>query len=87
MEEDAFFGRQEELAQILQAVTKHAKQDIFVVGERRTGKTSLLYLLEKRLDVPFIPIYIYLAESKPQTDALLDLIVGKIIQNSSNETS
>jgi Cdc6-like AAA superfamily ATPase len=80
VEEDAFFGREEELAQILQAVTKPVKQDIFVVGERRTGKTSLLYLLEKRLDVPFIPVYIYLAECKPQTDALLDEIIGKIIQ-------
>ncbi len=76
----AFFGRQEELEQIVQAVTKPIKQDIFVIGERRSGKTSLLYQLSKRLYSPFIPIYINLAEGKPQTEALLDHIVRGITQ-------
>ena len=67
-EETAFFGRQKELDQIIQSVTKAAKQDILIVGERRTGKTSLLYQLDKRLGSPFIPVYIVLNTSKPKTE-------------------
>jgi len=48
IDEGEFFGRQEELEAIVQAMTKPVKQDILVVGERRTGKTSLLYQVGKK---------------------------------------
>ena len=80
VDEGDFFGRQEELQTIVQAVTKQAKQDILVVGERRTGKTSLLYQLTKHLDAPFIPVYIILNTCRPHTDDVLDHILHIIVQ-------
>lgn len=83
-EEAAFFGRQEDLDQIIQAVTKPAKEDILIVGERRTGKTSLLYRLQERLDRPFIPVYIVLNISEDQkitTESVLRLILEEIEQS------
>jgi WD40 repeat protein len=77
----AFFGRKEELEQIIQAITKPTKQDILVVGERRTGKTSLIYQLMKRLKRPFIPVYVVLNTCKPRTESLLSLILHKIVHN------
>ncbi|MHC5914813.1 MAG: pentapeptide repeat-containing protein [Nostoc sp.] len=80
-EEIAFFGRQKELDQIIQSVTKPAKQDILIVGERRTGKTSLLYQLDKRLGSPFIPVYIVLNTSNPKTEDILKCIFNSIVDS------
>jgi GTPase SAR1 family protein len=87
VDEAGFFGRQEELEQVLQSVTKPAKQDIFVVGERRAGKTSLLLQLSKRLSVPAIPVYINLSECRPRTSAalrtddVLDHVLHRMVQS------
>jgi transcriptional regulator with XRE-family HTH domain len=75
-----FFGRQEELRAIIQAVTKPVKQDILVVGERRSGKTSLLYQCIKHLVAPFIPVYITLNTCQPHADDVLDHVLYKLIQ-------
>jgi hypothetical protein len=80
VDEKAFFGRQEERENILQAVTKPVKQDIFIIGERRAGKTSLLYQLDSRLQMPFLSVYMILAECEPRTDALLQYILDKVIR-------
>jgi hypothetical protein len=85
--EAGFFGRQEELEQVLQSVTKPAKQDIFLVGERRAGKTSLLLQLSKRLSTPAIPVYINLSECRPRTpprlrtDDVLDYVLHRVVQS------
>ncbi len=80
--EKAFFGRQKELEQIIQAVTKPTKQDILIVGERRTGKTSLLNQLQNRLDIPLIPIYVVLNTSEESTtESLLKLILQETLYN------
>jgi Cdc6-like AAA superfamily ATPase len=80
-EETAFFGRQKTLDHIIQAVTKPTKQDILIIGERRTGKTSLLYQLQKRLEQTFIPVYIVLNTIEPATESILDAILRKITQS------
>ena len=74
-----FFGRNAELEEIIQAITKPAKQDILVVGERRTGKTSLLYQLQRRLERPFIPVFAELYVCRPTTENILQFIVHKIV--------
>lgn len=80
--EKAFFGRQRELEQIIQAVTKPTKQDILIVGERRTGKTSLLNQLQKRLDIPLIPVYVVLNTSEePTAESILKLIIQETLHN------
>jgi hypothetical protein len=57
-----FFGRQRELDDVFQAVTKPNKQDILLLGERRSGKTSLLYQLRRRIQIPYVPVYVVLNE-------------------------
>ncbi len=79
--ETAFFGRQKILERIVQAVTKPTKQDILIVGERRTGKTSLIYQLQKRLEHPFIPVYVVLNTIEPNPDSVLQIILRKITQS------
>lgn len=79
-EELTFYGRQKVLDRIIQAVTKPTKQDILIVGERRTGKTSLFYQLQKLLNSPFIPVYIVLNTIEPKTEAILETILRKIIR-------
>lgn len=78
-EATAFFGREHELEQLLQAMTKPAKQDILLIGERRTGKTSLLYQIQRRLKAPFIPVYINLSACYADTNSMLNHILEKII--------
>jgi len=80
-----FFGRAAEMEEILQAITKPAKQDILVVGERRTGKTSLLYQLQRRLARPFIPVFAELYVCKPDTDSVLQYLLNRIIEHLINE--
>ena len=80
-----FFGRAAEIEEILQAITKPAKQDILVVGERRTGKTSLLYQLQRRLARPFIPVFAELYVCKPDTASVLQYLLNKIIEHLINE--
>lgn len=75
----SFFGRKDELEQIIQAVTKPAKQDVLVVGERRTGKTSLINQLIKRLDKPFVPVFVDIYTSELKTESVLELILYKTI--------
>lgn len=75
-----FFGRKKEFDDIVQAVTKTTKQDILIVGERRTGKTSLLNQINNSLKNPFIPIYIVLNTSKNSTaEGILDIIFKQVI--------
>jgi WD40 repeat protein/GTPase SAR1 family protein len=77
----AFFGRQRELEDIFQAVTKPNKQDILLVGERRTGKTSLLYQLLRRFQAPYIPVYVVINEAGATVIGVIRLIVRKIISS------
>jgi AAA+ ATPase superfamily predicted ATPase len=77
---DSFFGRQQELVDIVQAVSKPNKQDILLVGERRTGKSSLFYQILKHLNPPFFPVYIVLNEAPDKADSVVSFICGKVIR-------
>jgi WD40 repeat protein/Cdc6-like AAA superfamily ATPase len=79
-QEFSFFGRKGELESIIQAVTKPAKQDVLIVGERRTGKTSLIYQISQKLERPFIPVYVIINKSSPKTAHVLDLILNTILR-------
>ena len=78
-DEPAFFGRSEELEEIIQAVTKPAKQDILIIGERRMGKTSLIYQVQNRLGPPYIPVYVALNQAGITTIDFLETIRHKVI--------
>jgi Cdc6-like AAA superfamily ATPase len=80
VEGSEFLGRQEELEQLLQAVTKPIKQDTFIVGERRAGKTSMLKALERQLQLPFVPVLLTLTEPESNTTEVLNYILRQIVQ-------
>ncbi len=79
--QSSFFGRKRELEQIIQAVIKPTKQDILLIGERRTGKTSLLNQLKKRLTGSFIPVNIVLNTSEAKTENILTLVMQEVIKS------
>jgi uncharacterized protein YjbI with pentapeptide repeats len=84
-DESNFVGRKRELDQVIQAVSKPAKQDILIAGERRAGKTSLLNQLRNRIDDPFIPVYVVLNTSaEATTESILGLIFRKIMEELMN---
>ncbi len=53
---EMFFGRQDLIDKIIARITSVVKQDLFITGIRRIGKTSLLYQLKNKLLPPFFPI-------------------------------
>jgi len=54
-----FYGR-EDIFEFIQSIFVHEHQGEFIVlyGERRTGKTSILYQLTHRLDEHYIPVFV-----------------------------
>jgi AAA+ ATPase superfamily predicted ATPase len=56
--ERMFFGRVAERSEIFRGVTKANKQNYLITGPRRSGKTSLLYQVEARLEFPFVALMV-----------------------------
>ncbi|MBU7025458.1 MAG: ATP-binding protein [Theionarchaea archaeon] len=56
-ESKMFFGREELLENIVDSFKgKYQTNSIFLYGQRRTGKTSILYHLKERLEAEFAPV-------------------------------
>lgn len=56
---EMFFGRDDVFAFIRQALTgKHQDNIIVLYGQRRTGKTSVLYQMHRYLDPRYLPVFI-----------------------------
>jgi hypothetical protein len=54
-----FFGREEQFDFIAEHAGSHSQRNVFMlVGQRRTGKTSLLLRLEEYLPPQLLPVYI-----------------------------
>jgi hypothetical protein len=57
--EEMFFGREDIFTFIRQTLTgQHRDQVIVLYGQRRTGKTSILYQMHRRLDPRYLCIFI-----------------------------
>ncbi|MDA2934780.1 ATP-binding protein [Acidobacteria bacterium AH-259-D05] len=93
---EMFFGRQEEFQFIRRTLENQQQGCVFVLcGERRTGKTSILYqILNRRLGPTFIPAFVDMQGLVVQKDEeLLQELVSRIAnavaeeQNSSELTS
>lgn len=55
-----YFGREEEFNTILNDVQGETGAHRLLIGEQRSGKTSLLYILKDTIQHPVIPVYITL---------------------------
>jgi Cdc6-like AAA superfamily ATPase len=62
-DERMFFGREKLLEEIIDTFKgEYQMNPIFLYGQRRTGKTSILFHLEKRLEDDFIPVFFTTSE-------------------------
>lgn len=59
---EMFYGREILINSILARIKNVAKQDIMIHGIRRIGKSSLLYQIKNKLQLPLIPIYFSLQQ-------------------------
>lgn len=56
---EMFFGREDVFAFVLQTLTgRHQDQVIVLYGQRRTGKTSVLYQMHRHLGPRYLPIFV-----------------------------
>jgi GAF domain-containing protein len=53
-----FFGREDVLAFIQENLLAHYRNNLVLIGQRRTGKTSLLKQLPVRLGDDYLPVYL-----------------------------
>jgi hypothetical protein len=53
-----FFGREEQVAFILENLSAAHRNNLVLIGQRRTGKTSLLKQLPARLGDAYLPVYL-----------------------------
>ena len=75
--EGQFFGRGKEVEQIIADLSSSSSHPYFVVGGRRSGKTSLLSELSRRareantkpgVRTKLLPVYLNLKEYSPQSE-------------------
>lgn len=70
-----FYGRQNYIENIKETFEgKYQKNPIFLYGQRRIGKSSLLFQLKKILKNEFIPIYINISQFFGKKSFYLDLM-------------
>lgn len=74
-DERMFFGRKELLEEIFDNFRgKYQINPIFLYGQRRTGKTSILFHLEKKLEKNFIPVFLTTSEIFGKKSFYVDLM-------------
>lgn len=77
-----FFGRENELQATLDNTMRPGGAHTMIIGEQRSGKTSLLFQVRNRLTTPYLPIYISFSgverEVKPALNWLLHRITEEL---------
>lgn len=62
-EPEMFFGRKDLVDRIVRSMTKRSGGQCYVLyGQKRTGKTSVLFRLREELQTDFLPVYFSLGE-------------------------
>lgn len=75
--EEAFYGRNRELDELYRCIQR--QENVILMGERRMGKTSLLLHLNKRLELPFVSVFINLQSFYGQAEGLLYGVLRQIL--------
>lgn len=73
MDPKMFYGRKDEINRIKKEIvtTSFQKQDFAILGQRRIGKTSMLYQLKRELDEKYLTVFIDMQNVKPQEPKIL----------------
>lgn len=80
-----FYGREIELQTIIDNIQRSTPIHTMLIGEQRSGKTSMLYRLLERLKNPYIPIYISFSGIERNDKEALNWLLDKIIENLKEE--
>ena len=76
--EEVFYGRNKELDELYRRIQR--QENVMLIGARRMGKTSLLFRLSQRLELPFVSVFIDLQSFPGQAEGLLNGVIRQIIE-------
>lgn len=79
-----FLGREKELNKLWNNATNDAGLHTMLIGEQRSGKTSLLYQIQRMAKTPYLPIYISLAGIGRDEKVALNWLLAQIINEINN---
>lgn len=87
----SFFGRQSEISRIVRNCLSPNGAHTLIVGEQRSGKTSLINQAVARISIPGIPIYVSLSSidrnsATRASEWLVNQIVEKLLKQNALET-
>ncbi|MEM8610435.1 MAG: NACHT domain-containing protein [Cyanobacteria bacterium P01_H01_bin.105] len=74
-----FFGRDQEIQVLWNNVVGTIGAHTLLIGEQRSGKTSLLYQLKNHLSPPYIVIYIPLLDMDKKSESALSKLLMQIL--------
>jgi tetratricopeptide (TPR) repeat protein len=74
-----FFGRETELQTCLDNIIRTSGVNTMIIGEQRSGKTSLLNQIRDRLHFPFIPMYISFAGIERDEKSALKWLLVEVV--------
>lgn len=75
--DEAFYGRTRELHDLYRHIQR--QENVMLVGERRMGKSSLLFQLKQRLKLPFVAVLIDLQAFPGQAESLLNGVIQQTV--------
>lgn len=73
-----FFGRQTELDELYRHIQR--QEHVMLIGERRMGKTSLLFQLNLRIELPYIWVMVDLQAYPGQAEDMLNGVIHEIVK-------
>jgi tetratricopeptide (TPR) repeat protein len=76
---DRFWGRQTELDTVISHVMDG--HNVAIAGDRRIGKTSLLYRVASQIQRPLVPVWVNLQAFPAQAEVLLEGILRDVVTN------
>jgi len=76
--DEVFYGRNKELDELYRRIQR--QENVMLIGERRMGKTSLLFRLNQRLELPFVSVFVDLQSFPGQAEGLLNGVIRQIVE-------
>ncbi len=75
-----FFGRGRELQTSLDHTMSPGGAHTMIIGEQRSGKTSLLFQIKDRLTLPYVPIYISFSGIEREGKMAMSWLLYRIVE-------
>jgi len=86
VDEKMFYGRDQFIEHLISSIRNSPSAKSFVIyGQKRAGKSSILYHLEQKLELPIIPIRFSIGGSDNLSDATFLYLIIQEIENAFEE--